>query len=657
MQNRKIALVLMLGVVAANAHGSNSVEFQLSGHRLTWLRISAFTDLPLADGDVAVYDTAGRLLFEKRHATNSQGVFPARVRALPRDFRVTVAWDGHRENDLRRRLLAGFTLSADVENFDPAHGIVFVNPVTTIVSRVLDRSRGRLKLQQAQVLVRHFLGLPPNASLGAALREGKYFKSRYFSQKAFLAEAARYWGVEPFLHVLLLEMLAQPEKAHPFAGAPLGAPGGIVSFVAGNLAKGALSWAAGQGCGWAAQSAGIIPKGATEEDIANLQQGLADLQSSVDELNKQMQALTQQLTAKIDASDYRTTLTPALALAAQIDGVESDLTYFAQGCPALTDTSTIPDDSDVFCTSEKATIIGELNNVTILHSYETLSTYVLDNKALLFNGMIHQFSLLLGETVRFFRPADSTKVQNTFDYWDSVLTQAANLKVEQLHVNDAQDNVGGVKALTDFLGDVNANPPTQGAFQTTHNTELQLMFPAVPANTVINTKDRMMWSIDYPRVYSSQCYIYQGSYAIFFAPYPQLGSSVWDNQIPGWHSAELSDAQALIDGWSGSSPMNWLIDQTKAEAPDYPTSSGFPNIVDSCASGGWVWTQTWTGHDQGDSHIYDLLDLSTGAVNSKDGVASNCITCNLTFNSPGTVWHWQIINRALPRGEQYYWYP
>ena len=81
MQNRKIALVLMLGVVAANAHGSNSVEFQLSGHRLTWLRISAFTDLPLADGDVAVYDTAGRLLFEKRHATNSQGVFPAGVRA------------------------------------------------------------------------------------------------------------------------------------------------------------------------------------------------------------------------------------------------------------------------------------------------------------------------------------------------------------------------------------------------------------------------------------------------------------------------------------------------------------------------------------------------------------------------------------------------
>jgi len=659
VQNRHIkklrALILALGIVAANASASNSPEVG-SGHRVTWLRISAFTDVPLAEGDVAVYDTAGRRLFQKHHATNSQGVFPARIHALPPDFRVTVTWDGHKENDLGRLLLGGFTLSADVQNFDPVHGIVYVNPVTTIVSRVLDRSRGNLTLQQVQALVRRFFILPPNASLGAALREGTNFRSRYFSQKAFLTEAASYRGVEPFLQVLQNEMLAQPEKAHSFASAAPGAPGGVASWFAEKLAGAAVSWAAGEGIGWVAKQAGVITPDATVDDIANLQNGLADLQSSVDELNKQMEALAQQLTAKIDASDYRTTLTPALALASLVDGVQSDLNYFVQGCPPLTDSSDAP--GDVFCDSQKATIIGELNEVTIIHSYETLLTYVLDNQALLSNGMIHQFSLLLGETVRFFRPADSTKIQNTFDYWDSVLTQAANLKVELLHLNDAQDNAGGVKQLTDFLGDVNANPPTQGTLQNTYNAELQLMFPAVPLNTVINTKDRMMWATNYPRTDLDWC-SGQGPGYGEFAPYPATEEFIYIyNGKTGWSSPDLSFTQTLIDGWTGASPSDWLINQTKAEAPDSPTSPGFPNVVNLCVPGGWVWTQTWTGHDSGNNQVFYIVDLATGAVNSNDGIAApqcdyqHLETC-WVYNIP---FRWQIIARGLERGEQYYWY-
>jgi hypothetical protein len=91
--------------------------------------------------------------------------------------------------------------------------------------------------------------------------------------------------------------------------------------------------------------------------------------------------------------------------------------------------------------------------------------------------MIHLFSQSAGQSVRFFQPADSTRVQNMFDYWEAVETQAANLKVELWHLNDAQNNPGGKKQLTDFLGNPELKPPTTGTFQATNADELQLMFP------------------------------------------------------------------------------------------------------------------------------------------------------------------------------------
>jgi hypothetical protein len=496
----------------AGAPGRSSFDrrrddlFQGGRRQPTWLRVSAFADLPLNFADVAIYDARGRLLFKSRHATNSQGVFAAPVRALPRDFRVTVTWDGYREQTLERLSLGRFTLSADEQNFDPVHDIVYVNAASTLVSRVLD-AYPQMPLHRARALVRSFLGMPRNASLGVALREGKYFRSKYFSAATFLEEARQHGGIDALLDILRSDLSAQPDSTHLFAPAPAGPLQGALSFVAENLAKGALSWAAGQGCGWVAQSAGITTPGATAEDIANLQEGLANLQSSVDELSKQIQALTTQIFAKLTQTQYNQIVVPALALAAQVNGVEDDLTFFAQGCPAIPETGALSADaiSSDLCTSQKATILAELSDVTINLSFETLSTYVLDNSAVAFNGLIHLCSQSLGESLTFFRPADSTKLQNMFDYWDSVQTQAANLKVELLHLNGAQDNPGGVAQLTSFLGDANANPPTQGQFQDTRNREAQLMFPAVPTGTVLYTSDRTMWATDNPATTFPTC--------------------------------------------------------------------------------------------------------------------------------------------------------
>jgi hypothetical protein len=652
-------LLFAFGVFAPNAAAQNSTSSVQSVAGDTWLRISAFTDIPLAGADVAVFNLAGKILFEQQAATNAQGVFPARVNKLPRNFSVTVTWDATHGADLNRLSLGKFTLSADVRNFDPVHGIVYVNLVTTIVSRLLSRFP-ILTQHQAEALVRRFLVMPPNASLGAALQEGKYFKSQYFSVSAFLNEASQYGGVKEFINVLLVDMLAQPKVKHAFPPTLQSSAGSAGSFIAENLAKGALSWASGQGAGWVAQSAGLITPGATADDIANLQAGLKALQSSVALLSDQLAALQDEVLAQLTQTQYNTIVVPALGLAKEVNGVENDLAYYALGCPAVPEGSTasVEASSADFCTTQKVTITAELNDPTIRQSFATLSGYVLDNPTIGFKGLVHLFSQSLGQSVRFFRPADSTKIQNMYDYWDAVQTQAANLNVELLHQNGAQDNPGGIAQLTDFLGNVNASPPTQGSFQNTRDAEQKLLYPALPVGTVINTKDRLMWATDYPVVAAAACQTGPKPPASSLFNGPTI-TITW-NGIYGWFSPTLPEIQSLIAGWSGQSPNSWLTDQTKAIEPDSPASPGFANISTdttgyACPVLGYVWTATPTGgsvsKDGRTYYRYYVMRMDNGTT--LDPLDDH----DIAFLYPYSNWNWIYLRRNLAQSEQYYWYP
>ncbi len=663
---RTLLAAILLGVGAASIGASpqNSTSVpdsaqKASAQKQTWLRISAFTDIPLAGAEVAVYNMAGDRIFQQGGATNAQGVFPAPVNGLPANFRVTVTWDASQQSDLNRTSLGKFTLSADVRNFDPAHGIAYVNPVTTIVSRLLSRFP-QLTQQEAEAHVRRFLVLPPNASLGAALRQGKYFSSAYFSEAAFLNQASQYGGVKEFIEVLLIDLLAQPQAKHAFPGTLQSSSGSATSFIAENLAKGALSWASGQGAGWVAQSAGLITPGATADDIANLQAGLVDLRSSVDQLSKQLAALQDEVLAQLTQTQYNTIVVPSMDLAKKVDGVEKDLTYYAQGCPTVPEGSTasVQAVSADFCTAQRDTVISELNESDIRHAFEVLSGNVLDNPTIGFKGLVHLFSQSLGQSVRFFRPADSTKIQNMFDYWDAAQTEAANLNVELLHFNGAQDNPGGIAQLTDFLGNINANPPAQGSFQDTRDAEQKLMYPALPAGTVINTKDRLMWPTDYPVVAAAACQTGPKPPASSLFNGPTI-TITW-NGIGGWFSPSLPEIQSLIAGWSGQSPNSWLTDQTKAVEPDSPLSPGFANISTdttghACPILGYVWTATPTGGSvskEGRTYYrYYVMRMDNGTT--LDPLDDH----DIAFLYPYSNWNWIYLRRNLLQGEQYYWYP
>jgi hypothetical protein len=279
--------------------------------------------------------------------------------------------------------------------------------------------------------------------------------------------------------------------------------GGIAKFIATNLAAGALEWVEGQGLGWVAQSAGLITPGATAAQIMQLQQSLDSLQSSVDQLSKQMAQATQQILNELTKTRYNTIATQAVALASDVNVAEQNLDYYVQGCPPLPEDGTLESDGSIpadWCATQAHLVQSQLSDIQINGSYERLANWLLDTQTVSYKGMIYLFSLSAGQSVRFFRPADSTRVQNMFDYWDAVETQAANLKVELWHLNGNQNHPGGRKQLTDFRGNPKLNPPTTGTFQATNAAELQLMFPAVPGGTVVDTKTRLMWLTIIPQL-------------------------------------------------------------------------------------------------------------------------------------------------------------
>ncbi len=217
-----------------------------------WLQILAFTEAPVVGADVRV-SAHGHLLVEAKAATNKYGAFSAEVPRHLSFFRVTISGGtingdpflGHLSADIAITDLAHqipwHRTAAITERADQFE-IVVVNPVTTLVSVVLDRRRDfnipdrepKLELDDAQALVRRFLKLPANYDLGMALRQSSHYKSPFFSPVAFMTEAQAAGGLDALVHLLLQELASgsthsfrQPQLlGSTSSSAPSGGPGG-----------------------------------------------------------------------------------------------------------------------------------------------------------------------------------------------------------------------------------------------------------------------------------------------------------------------------------------------------------------------------------------------------------------------------------------------
>ena len=631
---------------------------QGNGHE--WLRIWVFTDAPVvgADVGVSVRGSEDRPEAEFKAATNDQGVFPAYVHSH-HYFRVTISG-----GTIGGGAFSGW-LSADVALTDPAHQFVVVNPVTTLVSLVLD-ARPELRLDGAEARVRRFLELPDNYSLGLALRQSSLYASPFFSSALFMREAQAAGGLGAFEQQLLQELLASPSAKHPFpppppqqlAAASTSSPESIMSA---GLYAGALDFTSAEGVsnlfGWAMSLTGIVPTSTTtDDDIMALTNALASLQNSIIALQTEVGELSALVKSTATQEEYDAIVNDAEPIATRVCSVAGDISYFAQECPPLP--VDLPpgyvNPNQEWCDTWQPIYLNELQMSYENKDYENLETYISDSGTT--EGILHLYSLWLGESKPFFRPADSTKMQNLYDYWNGVLTAAANLRMEFFHQQNDQKSPAGQGQIIAFIGNPAADPPTTGNFQAAQTTNLNLMFPAVPETTVIDTRSQLMWATGFPMDFAYPPSIPPTCPSDFLPPTnlpgygfeggPNFGMSFAG--LPGWTSPTQPEMSGLVNGWNSgtgaTSAMSWLISQSDAVSPpDSPASDGFFNILACSNVYTNVWTTTNIGSNAGYISPYALVDIRDGNVLQKNSSAAE------GFN-------WQMITRPLAHGEQYFWY-
>jgi hypothetical protein len=291
--------------------------------------------------------------------------------------------------------------------------------------------------------VRRFLGLPAGADLGVALREVAGFNSPYFSMVTFMSEADQHDGLHKFEASLVEEMLSSRKATHRFPPGHRFKVGG--AFIARNLVAGVVSYAGGQGAGWVMSALGIPSSTEiTQTALANLQQGLNALQTSISNLSQQLDNLDAEIKRSAHETQYSDLTGQALVLTGPIDTAEDNLTQYASQCLKL-DASDhfIPLDQlapplNTDCVNQKDTVTSQLRESAVNGAYDSIVKLVLDTNGN--RGIVHMFVLSLSEIRRFFRPADSTAVQQLSDFCTNQLTQSANLKVELMHLNGVQNS-------------------------------------------------------------------------------------------------------------------------------------------------------------------------------------------------------------------------
>ncbi|MBV9035560.1 MAG: hypothetical protein JO182_13810 [Acidobacteriaceae bacterium] len=680
-----LGLILAAGIATAQDQSSGAATGTpetTHGQSKVLLRIMVFAHAPVVGADVRV-SVRGRLLVHANAATNEYGVFPAPV---GREWLSDEEAEATNPSERHRRSLVRITISggtikgqpfpghlmADVPIADLANQILVVNPVTTLVSRLLD-ARPELDLNQAQARVRSFLTLPANYPLGQTLRQGPHYRCPFFSPAVFVAEAEAAGGLDAFAHLLLQELavgLTHSFRPPPVLTSTTSDPlGTAASVIQAGLYEGLLDYAGANNVanltGWAMSLAGL-PSGSSD-DIDTLESELQDIVSSIGNLSSEVGQLNSLVQSTATQTQYNDITNFANQYAVPIQTHETNLEYFSNACKPLVAGST-PATPDPTCTNLYNSLLSELQIEDQNAYYELVQNYVKDNGTLGTSGMLHLYSLWLGQSKHFFRAADSTHMQNLYDYWDSILTSAANLRVEYYHIQGYQNGPAGIGKLTGFMAPSGQTPvcvatPTQpiiGAFQCNETANSKLIFPAVPAGTVINTTDHQMWSLvpwvtaneDYgiPDQYvpAAQCWswntpFFQG--APYYPLLPYAGFNDWAQ------SPNKSQWQALVQNApSGSNTpnwMTWLIQQTQTTNDETPASPGFFNWT-TCP--GIAYTYAWTSTNNGGLSYWYINPLSR----SFGTIATNQFPHYYQQNGTGGIVNVPI--RTLVAGEQYFWY-
>lgn len=428
---------------------------------------------PVSSAVLTFHNTIGGQIAQVQQAATSKvGSFSVSVADLTQDFRV-VASDGNQQGDASMAVY-----SVDYRNFNHETGIVYINPVTTMVSTYLDKHPG-MTLDDATRIIKVFLDIPDWVDIGSGLATTNH----YFSDGKFMSEAFANGGVNAYINRLLAELdQGVGATTHPFPSeGPL--PQGAGKKIALALAEGAASYAGGELMGWGLAQAGI---GFGDSDPAGHLE--AAMQEAMKELNHrlvQIEGQLNQITNKLEAlscegkeNTYGIRVRSLDELTSHIHDIQNDLAIIVSD-PSK---ANIPDLTDNRLRTPKQ-IIFEKIEANLIGKQKILSNQLEEQPGA--NSLLVLFSQITKCSNRFLRSeVVNAYTQTQYDYFDKLQESLLLILVNYYHAK-GEGMVNGVAA----------HPKIDYVLKTYNDSlasQQLLVKPKMPANTLIDKDHNLM---------------------------------------------------------------------------------------------------------------------------------------------------------------------
>jgi hypothetical protein len=279
----------------------------------------------------------------------------------------------------------------------------------------------------------------------------------------------------------------------------------------------------------------------------------------------------------------------------------------------------------------------------LLNAPERLDEVLAPNVPLASNP-IEGASRLVMQRDRFFGPSSSAEVTSVYTVFAAYQTQLAVLLQNYYHELPAVYSPTMVRSELDHL-------------QRNIEAQKKSLKPAVPDNTVIDTKTREMWTTNFPtgpgaparevplKTIATIRLEYDGGFPKYHyvllkpAGTTALGGLPFDN----WKLPDVHRFKGLLEGRQGASPFDWLV------------KAGF-NRAFLEAGNGLKWTDETP-------HVNILFALSSTDVRRFSMRTGQLQSLAVTWGTLSDGWqHWfnreragLIYYRTIPADEKYWW--
>ncbi len=263
----------------------------------------AMLDEPVVGATVSIVDTDGKTVYREVNETHSTGSFLLSSPVeLPGDFDIVVTGGTLGEGGPA----VTETLRTEVRNHQREHYAFYLaDPISSLVATFRRSKAGRTN-EQAVAAVWEYLDLPSSAD---AVNDS-YFITRHFHRGAFMQAARDAGGFQAYLNYLSAQIENPTDEPPCFSEKCDEMLTGAAGFIAGAVAKGALSYVGGEAAGYVMNKAfgwGEEPPDRQAEIIAMLSdqsEMLENVISELEHLQAEVAASRQAILAEIKNTKY-----------------------------------------------------------------------------------------------------------------------------------------------------------------------------------------------------------------------------------------------------------------------------------------------------------------------------------------------------------------